>query len=501
MRVLARAEGRPFVAFPRQLPALDALLGTGGDHRLALDAATSLNIYGCSRAPRPQAVAFSSSTASTISARAWRRAARIHHRLARGDDYDELVEAARGELARVLGLAESGAAIVFAPSGTDAMLHALAVARARLGTPIASILAASDETGSGAPFAAAGRHFARTTARGSSVTPGEPIAGLADGVELVQVPLRDAAGAVRDSDIAILGAVAAARAAGKSVVLFAMDHSKLGNRAPSDACLAEIEAAHRGAVQVVVDACQARLGRARLAAHLARGRMVLVTGSKFFGGPPLSGALLLPAELADAPLPPGLADYAVASDWPRTCRVARKTLEAGRNFGQLLRWTAALAEIEAWSAAPLLRRQAALRDFGLSVARAMAGCAEVALLDWPDAGDAEFPAPTIVPFLVRRDGADLGPAQCGKLYRALNQDVSDALPSLAGAERGLAQIPCHIGQPVAVAGLGGSRGALRISAGARILTETGQDNDTALALIFAKIGLLVRNFSAIERAF
>ena len=53
-----------------------------------------------------------------------------------------------------------------------------------------------------------------------------------------------------------------------------------------------------GRVQVVVDACQMRLGRPRLKKYLDRGYLVIVTGSKFFTGPAFSGALLVPAGLA-----------------------------------------------------------------------------------------------------------------------------------------------------------------------------------------------------------
>src|SRR5512140_3009025 len=53
-------------------------------------------------------------------------------------------------------------------------------------------------------------------------------------------------------------------------------------------------------VQVVVDACQMRLGRPRLRKYLDRGCMVIVTGSKFFTGPPFSVALLVPAGFAGA---------------------------------------------------------------------------------------------------------------------------------------------------------------------------------------------------------
>jgi hypothetical protein len=509
MRVLLRPERRPPPAFhPAPLPPLDLLLADGGDLRLNLDPASGLNIYGCRPAPRAEALAFSSSTANSISERGWRRAALVRRQLAQGDNYDALVEAARAELARHLGLAGMGTAIVFAPSGTDAALHALAVARALSGAPLVSILAASDETGSGVPLAAAGRHFARSTAQGTGVIAGAPIAGLGDGVDLAAVPLRHATGELRpaqDSDRDILAAAAWARADGSDVLLYAMDHSKLGNRCPSDDCLAEIETRYSGHARIVVDACQARLGLDRLHLHLARDRMVLITGSKFFGGPPLSGALLVPASLAAAMarrdrLAPGLRDYSAASDWPHDWRAPRQWLGARQNIGQLLRWSAALEEMGAWFAVPALRRSDALSRFGASVARAISGCGELALLDWPGSGDAEFPAPTIFPFLLQANGTTMSPAQCGKLHRALNLDMRGLLPRLAGDERALAALPCHIGQPVSVAGIAAPRGALRISAGARIVTEPVRDLDAAIARIFAKVRLLLRNFEVVERA-
>ena len=155
----------------------------------------------------------------------------------------------------------------------------------------------------------------------------------------------------------------------------------------------------------------------------------------------------------------------------------------------------------AWFAVPAVRRDAALSGFGTSVARAISGFDELALLDWSASGDAEFPAPTIFPFLLRANGMTLSPAQCGKLHRALNNDMRDLLPRLGPDERALAALPCHIGQPVSIAGIEAPCGALRVSAGARIVTETVRDLDAAITRIFAKVRLLLRNFEAIERAF
>ena len=177
--------------------------------------------------------------------------------------------------------------------------------------------------------------------------------------------------------------------AGNGVVLHAMDHSKLGSAGPSLACLREICALAPGAVQVVVDACQARLSRARLAWYLDQGFLVLITGSKFFAGPPLCGALLIPDALRAAigriaEVPAGLADYTGRDDWPDCFGLIRAQLSAAANVGQALRWRAAVADIRAYFAVPELFRRVALAEFAATATRTIARYPELALLPEPE---------------------------------------------------------------------------------------------------------------------
>lgn len=120
------------------------------------------------------------------------------------------------------------------------------------------------------------------------------VTGLAG--DSMAVPLIDMAAGIAmrpDAGAAVLRAVETSLAQGRRVLLQIMDSSKLGRRAPSEACLDEIARRWPRKVQIVVDACQARLGRRRLRPYLDRGYMVLTTGSKFFGDPTFSGALLV----------------------------------------------------------------------------------------------------------------------------------------------------------------------------------------------------------------
>ena len=514
---------------------LEHLLASGGDTRLHIDPVNRLNGYGCRPYPRPEAFTFASSTATSISERAYRaaEAARaelirtgLQHGLAAA--VDAQLEALRRQLRALLRLGD-GVDIVFSPSGTDAELNAVFVGRSLLGTPMVSIVTASDETGSGVPHASCGRHFNSLTAQGAAVAQGDPIAGLAEGVVTEAIPVRDGDGrllAAGDIDARVIDAVAQAVAGGRRVLLHAMDHSKLGRRCPSLAALRSIGERWGERVQIVVDACQLRLGRERLAWHLGQGHLVLITGSKFFTGPPFSGALLVPPALSrrmagTAALPAGLRDYSGPGDWPAHWLGIRAALPERVNLGQLLRWVAAVEEMRAYFAVPDGYRRRALRDFATAVQALIAGEPTFALAGESDPAlppdsdgidDEEFAVRTIFPFLVRRQGLPMSLDEGRALYRALNEDLAALLPaSVTAEERQAAAQPCHIGQPVAVPGPGGQAAALRISAGARVVSETWsaagegaalanlQGEFAQLRIIVAKVALLMRHGEVLHR--
>lgn len=498
---ILRERSRSVCAMAGLFAPLDHLLGGGGDPRLNIDPVSGVNEYGCRLAPCPDILSFASSTATSISERAYARVSRAREQLMQSaiadgieTAFDVRVEAMRDELRACLGLSPDQADIVFSPSGTDAQLQALFLTRALSGPARTTIVVAADQTGSGTEHTARGHHFNAVTANGNRVRKGEPIAGLAQSVASVAIGLLAESGEFRreaETDSAVLRAVESSVADGDHVLLQIMDSSKLGWRAPSDRCLDEISARWPDRVQIVVDACQMRLGRPRLRKYLDRGYLVMVTGSKFFTGPAFSGALLVPAALAVqidriAEIAPGLHDYFSRSDWPSRWANLRSRFPVRENFGQWLRWEAALEEIRAYHRVPADFRRSALTIFGQGVERIIASAPSLELLppqqrpEGAGRDDEELGQPTIFPFVIRQGSRALPLAECRKIYRALARDARDAAGATARDPEIAARL-CLIGQPVALGrGSPNPAAALRISASARLVTQAwSADEDTA----------------------
>jgi hypothetical protein len=305
-----------------------------------------------------------------------------------------------------------------------------------------------------------------------------------------------------------------------------LDVSKRGRAAPSLKGVKAICDRYGDSVDVVVDACQARLSSDAIRACVEAGWLVLVTGSKFFTGPPFSGALLVPpatvGRLERETLPAGLRGYTSAAEWPDLAAAA--PLREDANYGLALRWHAALGEMRAFAAVPPARRRAILEKFCASVRHMIEQSPDLLMLpvpplDRPVSEDDWDAVPTIMSFGIlsppqgdqKRTLLDLDRAR--QVYQWLNADLTPVLPETAhGFERDVVVRRCHIGQPVPVAAEGGSViGALRISAGARLVSgepsheglgeeERVNREIASVHTIIAKISLILRHFEVLQAA-
>ncbi|WP_086639687.1 hypothetical protein [Acetobacter okinawensis] len=463
------------------------LVVQGGDERLDPARQTGLNRYGCQPFPRYGELDFSSSTASSPTlpaARAIHQAAARLTRLAvEGQVGVEAVEQIKAFLASFYQLDGAGR-VVLAPSGTDCALAATALmglASARLTT----LLPGVEETGSGVPLATCGRHFASRTARGQAVHKGTLLEGFAPDAQHVALPLRGRGG-VRVSDDALFAACARqitrAMQEGRRVLLYVLHVSKTWQLVLPASRVQALCALYPTGVDVLVDACQARLRPESVRQYVQWGWAVMVTGSKFFTGPPFSGALFLPDGWLDRlhhnSLPAGLAAYATRAEWPDL--PATRSLPAGLNAGLFLRWSGAQAEMAAFAAVPDAQKYTRLHQFVVEAKAALLASPLVRLL--PSVPPSAQPGvwdslPSIVAFVVLLDGRALDLGQAKRLHGWLLADLSADLPmGLPAAERALAALPCHVGQPVALTtedGVEEGLGALRVSASARHISGTG----------------------------
>jgi hypothetical protein len=475
---------------------LRLVLASGGDERIWPDPGTGRNKYGVPVAPAPDEIWFSSSTASAISPLAFQAAGLMLRRLIATQRRDRMaVEdwfgTIRSRISRLFGV--PGAMVVLTASGTEAELLALSVARSVMARPLINIVIAPGETGSGVLNAAGGKHFLASTSLAASVQAGAPIAGLETAPIVVErVEIREASGVARSSadiDREVCRRVAEALRNGQDVLVHVLDTSKSGLFGLSREAAEAIACSAPERVLIVVDACQLRCPARQIQDDLSRSHMVLLTGSKFVGGPPFSGALLLPPSLVERMqpglLPEGLAAYSAYHDWPVDLRASLSLpFTSAANLGLGLRWEAALFEMETFAAIDRSVSGQIMEAFAAEVIARVDAAAWLTLVDH----EIETRQPrSIIPVSSTRQGSL---AYAESIHRALRSPHSVS---------GTGGRVCHLGQPVRV----GDRTALRICASAPLVCAVAQEVaggktiEAALAPVRADLDCVFRKWEAL----
>lgn len=454
------------------LPATGQLLTEGGDARIALSP-DGVNKYGCPPFPDPALVALGSSTASGISTAGFAAADQLRSKLLHAlrtepaaNIYARELDRVRQEFVRLCGIsALPGIEIIFAASGTDAHLF---VAQLVSGDtmPVLAIMVEAAESGSGVPAALAG------------LRPGE------GRIDVATVPIRLGDGTPRqavevDAEFEMLAGKALAN--GQRVLLVLTDTSKTGIIAPSPDCALRLQRNFPAMLDVLVDACQFRIAPATLRAYLEQDFMVALTGSKFVSGPPFSGALLVPAQLANRfrmqPFPVALPGSSSRADWPNGWNV-ETSLTNSANFGLLLRWEAALEELRAFRLIPEAEVETFLQEFAHAIQDYLARDPALEALPTPSLARSPLVqqsgwdhTQTIFSFLLLHPETrlPLSLEQTRRAYQLLQLDLSQ--PDGLGLGD-IASLRCQFGQPVACGTRNGlPAGALRLCVSARLVVE------------------------------
>jgi hypothetical protein len=523
---------------------VEFLLTLGGDDRLRINEKTGLNSYGCSPRPRPWAVTFASTTASSISEYAFAESERLRQKMIQAicdNSFDSFITVEyanmRREILHTLEIEDlKGLELAFTSSGTDAELLALYLAVNGGPEVVTNVMIGPEETGSGVLLAASGRHFMHTTPLGGDVERELVVEGIpAERVRLVEVPLRHNDGAFLEAaelDSRVVTLVRKLIASGGRVLLHTIDSSKTGLNAPNMNTVCRLKEEYGEALDVVVDACQFRASNNKIRTYLERGFMVLITGSKFYTGPPFSGAMLIPETLAGrikdhGDLPAGFAHYFSPHDLPARWNNNGACLSGACNLGLLLRWKAALWEIKAFQAVSEKHKYMIFALFGESIREAINSNADLELVPTPTTGrwkllegmDWDW-LPTIFTFLLFRNGQQGRRKPCTlneaiKVYHLLNSDIANLIPPDTPREESrLAARRYHIGQPVKINRIGDDwSGALRISVGARLVSGVRFDPElgrhfserlsreiTDACEALDKISVILKYFSYIENS-
>lgn len=469
----------------------EVLLTLGGDNRQTVDWTKGTNSYGLSPRPVPWRSQFASCTASSPSPRAFDAARDLRHDLvaaAIDDVLDDAVEsvadAIRVEIVRAFEL-DARTDVVLTPSGTDAEFVALALAAAHHG-PVLSLVLAPNEIGSGSLMAARGRHFSQRSPFAEELAPNTPLSGFESALTgFATVDVRDETGHLRPPDDVEQDMREVIESHDGPVLVHAVEGTKTGIRLPRIETLAEWEASFGDRLSVVVDAAQVRIDQSTVTAHAESGRMVIVTGSKFFGGPPFSGAVLVPESMSrsfPAAGPSGLSDYLSHHDIASRLGGLRSAASPRTNFGLILRWAAALSEITSFlNASPEIRDEV-MRRLALGVRQVLDAAPHIRIVESPYT---TIPTPdhrglddlpTIFSFLVvDRDGEPLDMEEARRVHLLLAMDLTDDTSGFVSHDPSSRQVvrqSFHLGQPVAVnQGHGRVAGALRVAIGAPTLSQ------------------------------
>jgi hypothetical protein len=202
---------------------------------------------------------------------------------------------------------------------------------------------------------------------------------------------------------------------------------------------------------LVADLCQGRFEADRLQKYLKKNIIVLITGSKFFRGPPFSGGVLVSKSImkelqdmgANAKVPAGLNSFIGKNEIPRELPAWREQINDNQNPALALRWAAALAEMEPTLSIPSDVRLAATANWRMAVIENIKKYQNLSYFS------AAEDTPSIVSVRIKHPetGAWMVKSELSKIFLALTLDVSSKFPA---EHSEVTSKICFTGQPVLI---------------------------------------------------
>lgn len=226
-----------------------------------------------------------------------------------------------------------------------------------------------------------------------------------------------------------------------------------------------------------VDLCQFRSAKKLLNKLLDLNAMLMITGSKFYQSPPFSGAMLVPKSImkkiksVPVELIKPFSTVLSSHDLPDSLAEVKEHLNPHENVGLLLRWEAALYEMEAFSKTDMIARNEVIDEWNTVCKKHIE--------KYPDAFELmpnqKETNKTIISFRVKhKNGTWLQGEELKVLFKSIVADKFE------GMEEGYNRI--FFGQPVDYL----NRSFIRLALGSyniRELLKNGRNYDNELVLI------------------
>lgn len=324
---------------------VEDVIATGGDERIELRE-NGLNKYFVNPVQYKGVFNRGSCTCNVLTDGGYEAAQKILDRLDT-ESYDAL---RRDQEKRFRELIEFGDGdrfqIFYSPSGSDLSYYPILFARLiHPDKDIYSVLTAPEELGTGSIVAMAGKFFAEKNQFGDAIPTGE-LVDPAIKITQKSFSARDDNGHIIDHRNAIL----------KELKKVHKDHAVLSNLVIGSKSgiydnVAIVPSAPDG-VMWVVDMCQFRATKSLVHELIDLNCMVQITGSKFYGGPPFCGAILIPNDIIaqvkywDPEIIKPFARIFSKYDMPASLPELRNQFPEYNNYGLLARWEVAMSEIE-----------------------------------------------------------------------------------------------------------------------------------------------------------
>jgi hypothetical protein len=301
---------------------LDLLLTTGGSHDIWPDPHTGRTPLGTYTRPALHEIWLSSGSVSNIGPHGYKAAGQALEAIVPGGSVEPLAlghwfDDVRASLLEFYGI--DGADVMLASTQQDAEELALSLARCILKRPLAPVSTTSSFIG----------HSLGT----DYIEPYENDGSLQAPATILETCVRKVDHLLTD---------------GRAILMHVDERTASSHVPLAIAMLAPLR------TLVVVDATDLRCSRSMIRRHLAQGFMVIISGSRFAGGPPSCAALLLPPDLVEHIVSAQGQDITLPSlasfDMPRSLRHWILSYTSVANLGLGLRWSAAIAELRRYYA-------------------------------------------------------------------------------------------------------------------------------------------------------